>query len=82
MARECEAEILAGLRGEGACIEEESASGEAFSIGKFSQTRELPSDRDSTREGGGESASKRASGEEVEEGAMGQPAPLCQFGVG
>jgi hypothetical protein len=43
MTREGEAELLAGVRGEGAGIKEESTSGEAFAISESTEARELSS---------------------------------------
>ena len=79
MAREGEAEITAAFGGERAGIKEESASGEAFAIGKLSQARELSSHGNRARQRRGQSASQGARGEEMQQSREGEAAPLREL---
>lgn len=64
MAREGEAELAAGLRGEGASIKEESAREEAFALRQGSDAGKLSSDGRSMR-ARGDGSSEASSGEEM-----------------
>ena len=82
MAREGETEILTRCRLKRAGIEQESASGEAFAIGKLSQARELPSHGNRARQRRGQSSSEGAGGEEMQQSREGEAAPLRELGIG
>ena len=81
MAREGQAEILAGLGGEGAGIKEESTREKAFSLRELAKAGELASHRDRARERRGQSASQGARGEEMEERREGEAASLRELRV-
>jgi hypothetical protein len=66
MAREGEAKLLTGLRGEGASIKEESSSGEAFSVCQSAEARELSSHGRGMR-ARGDGSSKASGGEEMQD---------------
>jgi hypothetical protein len=66
MAREGEAELTAGLRGEGASVEEKSAREEAFALRQSSDAGELSSDGRSMR-ARGDGSSEASSGEEMQD---------------
>jgi hypothetical protein len=81
MAREGEAEILTRCRLKRAGIEQESASREAFAIGKLSQARELPSHGNRARQRRRQSASQGARGREMQQSREGEAAPLRELRV-
>jgi len=81
MAREGEAELLTGVRGEGASVKEESSSREAFSVCQSADAWELSSHGRGMRargDGSSESASRR----EVKDGREGEAAPLSELRIG
>jgi len=81
MAREGEAELLTSVRGEGASIEQESASGEAFAISESAEARELSSHGRGMR-ARGDGSSESSSRGEMEDGREGEAAPLRELRIG
>jgi hypothetical protein len=77
----CEAELLAGLGRKGARVEQESSSGEAFSVCQSADTRELSSHGRSMR-ARRDGSSEALAREEVEYGREGEAAPLRELCIG
>jgi hypothetical protein len=76
MAREGQTEITAALSGEGASVEKERSSREAFSVCQLSQAGKLSPHGNRARKRGGERSSQGARGGEMQERREGEAAPL------